>query len=85
MSNHLGLNFNLVELLSGVDTNDATNHLRNDDHVSKMCLDEVGLLIRSGFLLSLSELLDQSHRLSLQSSVESTSSTGMDDISELLG
>jgi hypothetical protein len=85
MSNHLRLDFNLVELLARVDTNDATNHLGDDDHVSQMRLDEVGLLVGLGLLLCLTELLDQTHGLALETAVEPTASTGVDDIAELVG
>ena len=85
MSNHLRLNLNLVEFLSGVDTNDAANHLRDDNHVSQVCLDKVGLLVWLGFLLRLSQLLDQTHRLALETTVEPTTGTSVDNITELVG
>lgn len=84
MSNHLRLNFNLVELLAGVDTDDASNHLRNNDHVTEVGLDKVGLLVGLGLLLGLAELLDQAHGLALQATVEPAASTGVHDIAELL-
>jgi hypothetical protein len=84
VSNHLRLNFDLVEFLSRVDANDATNHLRNHNHVSQMRLDEVGLLIGLGLLLRLTELLDQTHGLALEASVEPTASACVDDITELV-
>ena len=34
--NHLRLDLNLVECLAIVDTNDASNHLRDNDHVAEM-------------------------------------------------
>jgi hypothetical protein len=85
VSNHLWLNFNLVELLSRVDTNDATNHLGDNDHVSQMSLDEVGLLVGLSLLLSLAQLLDQTHRLALETTVEPTAGTSVDNITELVG
>jgi hypothetical protein len=85
VSNHLRLNLNLVELLSRVDTNDATNHLRDNNHVSEMGLDEIGLLVGLGFLLRLSQLLDQTHGLALETAVETTASAGVDNITELVG
>jgi hypothetical protein len=85
VSNHLRLNLNLVELLSRVDTNDATNHLRDNNHVSEMGLDEIGLLVGLGFLLRLSQLLDQTHGLALETTVETTASAGVDNITELVG
>lgn len=84
VSNHLGLNLNLVELLSRVDTDNATNHLRNDNHVSQMSLDKIRLLIWLGLLLGLAELLDETHWLALQSTVETTAGAGVNDITELI-
>ena len=84
MSNHLRLDFDLVEFLSRVDANNATNHLGNNNHVSQMRLDEVGLLIGLGLLLRLTELLDQTHGLALETSVEPTAGACVDDITELV-
>ena len=85
MTNHFGLDLNLVELLSGVDTNHTTNHLRDDNHVTEMSLDNVGLLVGLGLLLSLTELLDKAHRAALQTTVDPAAGTGVDDIAELVG
>jgi hypothetical protein len=49
-----------------------------------MCLDEVGLLIGLGLLLRLTELLDQTHGLALETSVEPTAGACVDDITELV-
>lgn len=84
MANHLRLDLNLVELLAGVDTNDASNHLGDDNHVSEVGLDEVGLLVGLGLLLGLSELLDEAHGAALQTAVDPSAGTGVDDISELV-
>ena len=85
MSNHLGLDFDLVELLARVDANDATNHLRDHDHVSQMRLDEIRLLIGFRLLLGLAQLLDQTHGLAFETAVEPTTGTSVDDIAELVG
>lgn len=85
VSNHLRLNLNLVKLLSRVDTDNATNHLRNNNHISQMSLDKIRLLIWLGLLLGLSELLDETHWLALQSTVETTTGACVDDITELIG
>lgn len=85
MTNHLRLDFDLVELLSGVDTDNAANHLWDDDHVSQVSLDQIRLLVWLSLLLGLAELLDETHRLALQTTVEPTASTGVDDIAELVG
>jgi len=85
VSNHLWLNFDLVELLSWVDTNDASNHFWNNDHVSEVSLDEIWLLVWLGLLLCLTELLDQTHRLALKTTVEATTGTSVNDIAKLVG
>ena len=71
--------------LAVVDTDDAANHLGDDNHVTEMGLDDGGLLIRGSLLLGLAELLDETHGLALQATVESAASTGMDEITEFLG
>lgn len=85
VANHLRLDLNLIELLARIDTNDGTDHLRDDDHVTKVSLDEVWLLVGLRLLLGLAELLDQTHGLALETAVESATSTGVDNIAELLG
>ena len=85
VSNHLRLNFNLIELLSRVDTNDGTNHLRDNDHVSEVSFDKIGLLVGLSLLLGLSQLLDQTHGLALEATVEPTAGSGVDNITELVG
>lgn len=55
------------------------------NHVAEMCLDEVGLLVGLGLLLRLAQLLDQTHRLALEATVEPTAGAGVDDIAELFG
>jgi len=85
MANHLGLDFNLVELLTGVNTDNTSNHLRNDDHVTEVGLDEVGLLVGPSLLLGLTELLDQSHGLALKTTVEPSAGTSMHQVPKFLG
>jgi hypothetical protein len=85
VADHLGLDFDLVELLARVDTDDGANHLGDDNHITEVSLDEVGALVGLGLLLGLAELLDQTHGLALETAVESAAGTGVDDIAELLG
>lgn len=85
MANHLRLDLHLVELLAGVDTNDAANHLRDDNHVTEVSLDEVGLLVGLGLLLGLAELLDKAHGSALQTTVDPSAGTGVDNIAQLVG
>lgn len=83
MANHFGLNFDLVEGLSGVDTDDGADHLWDNDHVTEVGLDEVGLLVGASLLLGLAQLLDETHGLALQTAVEPSAGTGVNDITEL--
>lgn len=85
MTNHLRLDLDLVELLAGVDTNDTANHLGDDNHVSEVGLDEVGLLVGLSLLLSLSELLDETHGAALQATVDPAAGTSVDNIAKLVG
>jgi hypothetical protein len=48
-------------------------------------LDEVRLLVGLGLLLGLAELLDEAHGLALQTAVEASAGTSVDNIAELLG
>lgn len=84
MANHLGSDFDLVKLLAGVDADNATNHLGDNNHVSEVRLNEVGLLVGLGLLLSLAQLLDEAHGLSLQASVDPAPSTGVNNIAQLV-
>jgi hypothetical protein len=84
VADHLGLDLDLVELLAGVDTDDAANHLGDNDHVTEVGLDKVGLLVGLGLLLGLAELLDETHGLALETAVEPSAGTSMDEVTELL-
>jgi len=48
-------------------------------------LDKIWLLVGLGLLLRLAELLDQTHRLALETTVEPTAGAGVDNITELVG
>jgi len=84
VANHFRLDFNTVEHLAVVDTNDTPDHFRNDDHISEVCLDGRGLLVRWSFLLGLSQFLDEPHRFSLQASLKSSPRTRMYKLNEVL-
>jgi hypothetical protein len=85
VANHLGLDLNLVELLAGVDTDNAANHLGDDNHVTEVGLDNIGLLVGLGLGLGLAKLLDQAHRTALETTVDTTAGTGVDEFPELIG
>jgi hypothetical protein len=83
VTSHLRLDFNLVENLTVIDTNDGTDHLRNDDHVTEMGLDDLRLLTGGGVLLGSTELFDETHRLTLKTTLESSTSTTVNELHEL--
>ena len=66
--------------LSVVDTDNATNHLGDDDHVTQVGLDDSGLLIGGSFLLGFAELLDETHGLALETALETTAGAGVDEL-----
>jgi hypothetical protein len=80
VTSHFRLDFNGGERLSVVDTTDGTDHFRDDDHVSQVGLDGRGLLVRSGILLGLSQLLEETQVLSLETSLEPSSGSGVDEL-----
>ena len=80
VADHLGLDLNRVEDLAVVDADDRADHLGNDNHVTEMGLDDGGLLIRGSLLLGLAELLDETHGLALETALEPSASTGVDDL-----
>jgi hypothetical protein len=63
VADHLGLDLDLVEVLAGVDGDDGADHLGDDDHVTEVGADGVGLLVGLGVLLRNPELLDETHGL----------------------
>jgi hypothetical protein len=78
------LDFNLVESLAVVDSNNAADHLRDNDHVAEVGLDNFWLLIRRSFLLCLTQLLNKGHGLALESSGESSAGSAVHQVHKLL-
>jgi len=85
VTNHLGLDLDLVEGLAVVDTNDRANHLGDNNHVAKVGLDDGGLLHGGSVLLGLAELLDKTHGLALKAALETSAGAGVDEVHQLLG
>ena len=48
VTDHLGLDFHVVEVVAVVHTHNATDHLGNHDHVTQMSLHGLGTLVLSG-------------------------------------
>ena len=80
VADHLGLDFDRVENFAVVDTDDGADHLWDDDHVAEVGLDDGGLLVGRGGLFGLAELLDEAHRLALETALEPPASAGVDDL-----
>jgi hypothetical protein len=66
--------------LAIVDTNDAANHFRNDDHVTEVGLDDCGLFIRGSFFLSFAQFLDQAHGAALEATTKPTAGACVNEL-----
>lgn len=85
MPDHLGLDLHRVEALTVVDADDAADHLGNDDHVSPVSPDQLGLLAGRGRHLRLAQPLDEIHGLPLQAPVKPPAVSGVEELVELMG
>jgi len=63
----------------------SSDHLGDDDHVTEVGLDDGGLLEGGGVLLGLTELLDETHGLALETALETSAGAGVDEVHQLLG
>eukprot|EP00297_Palpitomonas_bilix_P000296 CAMPEP_0113912006 /NCGR_PEP_ID=MMETSP0780_2-20120614/28618_1 /TAXON_ID=652834 /ORGANISM="Palpitomonas bilix" /LENGTH=375 /DNA_ID=CAMNT_0000908779 /DNA_START=413 /DNA_END=1538 /DNA_ORIENTATION=+ /assembly_acc=CAM_ASM_000599 len=84
VTNHIGLDLNSVEYLSVVNANDRSDHFRNNDHVAKMGLHSLRLLVLGGVLLGNAELLDKCGILPVQTPSETPPLTSTDEVEKLL-
>jgi len=84
MPNHLRLDFNLVKCLPIVNTNNASNHFRNNNHVTQMSLDTSRFLHGGCIFLGFSQTLHECHWLALESSRESSPCTTWKQLHQLL-
>lgn len=78
------LDFDGIEHLSVVDTHDGTDHLGNDNHVTKMSLHGLGLLMLRGSLLGLSQFLYEVEVLPLQTPLEASPLARAYEVEKLL-
>lgn len=85
VANHFRLDFNRVEDLTVVDSNDGTDHFWDNDHVSQVGLDSSRLFVRLSGQLGSSQLQDQTLRLGTQTSGESSSNSSRSQLDELFG
>lgn len=85
VTNHLGLDLNLVEGLAVVDADVGTNQLRHNNHVAKMRLDDLGLVLGGdASSAGLLDTLDQGHRLVLQAAENLATRAGGQKLQEAL-
>ena len=66
--------------LAVVDADDGADHLGDDDHVTEVGLHDRRLFVGERLLLRLAELLDEAHRLALETALEPTAGTSVDDL-----
>ena len=84
VADHFGLDFNGVENLTVVDTDDGADHFGDNDHVSQVGLDDGGLFVFGASQLGGSQLLDQTHGLGTEASRESSSHSGAAELGKFL-
>lgn len=80
VADHLRLDLDRVEDLAVVDTDDAADHLGDDDHVAQVGLDDGGLLIGGSLLLGFAELLDEAHGFALETALEAAAGASVDEL-----
>jgi len=84
VASHLRLDLNRVKDFAIVNANNTADHLWDDDHVTKVGLNNCRLLIWRCFLLRLTQLLDETHGTALEPTLEPPSRTGMDEVDKVL-
>ena len=77
------LDFDTVERLAVVDTDDRADHLGDDDHVTEVGLDTTRALKGLGLLLGLAQALDERHGLALKTTREAAAGAGVHEVHEL--
>lgn len=82
VSDHFGFNIDLSEPISFVNIDDGLNHGRENDAVSKMSFDGLGLLNSGTVLLGLDQFLDESSVSGVELSLESSSLSGSEHLTK---
>lgn len=83
MPHHFRLDLDCVELLARINANHAADHFRDNNHIAKVRFNGIWLLVGLRFLLSLTQLLNEAHRLAFQAAIESAASARVNNITEL--
>lgn len=84
VSDHLGLDLNLVEGLAVVDANNGSDHFWDNDHVAEVRLDNRGLVLASGGKLGLSQTLEERLGTDLDVALEGAAGTAVKHRNELI-
>jgi hypothetical protein len=84
VSDHLSLDFDLVERLAVVHTDDAADHLGDDDGVTQVGLNHGWLLQWRRLFLHLAQLLQQSQCLALKASVVTSASSSRQQLNQFI-
>ncbi len=82
VSNHFGFNIDLGESISFVNVDDGLNHGRENNAVSKMSFDSLGLVNSGTVLLGLNQFLDESSVSGVELSLESSSLSGSEHLTK---
>ena len=84
VANHLKLNFHLDDDLAVFHSDNAADHLGNNDRVPQISPDALRLLHVLSFLLGLSEVLDQRHLPAFQSAGDTARDLSMNHFQKQL-
>jgi len=80
---HLGLDFNRVENLAVVNTDNTADHFWDDDHVSEVGFYDCGFLVRGSFFLGFAQLFDETHWAAFKATVELATGACVNEIDEI--
>ena len=84
VSDHVSLYFHIVPVLASIDIDNGSDHFGNNDAVSEVGLDSLGLFTIGGLLSDLLELLDESIVSLMDAMSESSSLSGLEELHKLV-
>lgn len=84
VSDHLSLDFDLIERLAVVHADNTADHLGYDDGVAQVSLHYGWFLERRCLFLNLAELLQQSESLALETSIVTSTSTSGQQLNQFI-
>merc|ERR1712039_186764 len=84
MTDHIRLHLDIDVLLSIVDSDDASNHLWHNHHVTKMCFNRFGFVTVCCFSLRFAQLLEECDRLALDTAAKLSSLSCTKELHQVL-